>query len=197
MTAFMQCDFSGPPRLLLLLRSRMAIVCLMPQACAAAPPRRAPELSEAESLTFGFDPQPSAPLAKELPRQPSPPNLGGAELLRHLATAWSTAAPPVAGAAAASDDGVPTDGFSSASPATPHRISDTWQLHSAIDRIWDGDTHGVADAVAHPGDEQANRGASVMPELGDVLSDVENSQVSWPCPGRGEQGHPPTTRKCA
>jgi hypothetical protein len=127
----------------------------------------APKLSEAEELTF-YDPSAGA-AAPAPPRRAASPS--AAALLRELASAWATT---TSGAAAEASSSSPS---SRVATALPKRISDTWQLNSAIDRIWEGDTQGVAEAVANPGEQRSEDLPAAAPELGDVLSDVEASEV--------------------
>lgn len=133
-------------------------------------------------MTF-FDPVAEAAAASATAAKRPPPAEPTAQaLLQQLASAWTPAAPQqqhqrrIGGGSAVSSGPA---GGGSAAASGPARISDTYQLYSAINRIFDGDTNGVAAAVTNPRDEQsaADRASTPTPELGDVLSDVERSEV--------------------
>ena len=127
-------------------------------------------------MTF-FDPAAQAAAASAAAaRRPPPAEPTAQALLQQLASSWTQAAPR---RQEQQQQQQQRAGGGSAATAGAARITDTYQLQSAISRIFDGDTNGVAAAVANPDDEQsaAQQSSAPAPELGDVLSDVERSEV--------------------
>lgn len=124
-------------------------------------------------MTF-FDPAAQAAAASaRAAKQPPPAEPTAQALLQQLASAWTQTAPHQ------QQQQQQQAGGGSAAATGPARITDTYQLQSAINHIFDGDTNGVAAAVANPQDEQsaADQSSAPVPELGDVLRDVERSEV--------------------